>query len=73
MEALTSFGLSHQDKSKSNFQFSEHGVGLKLACLRLAQSTLIITKTKPSYECGVSIYNVSFGLLSTDFMKKADA
>ena len=74
MEALTSFGSSIKgNKSKSDFNFSEHGVGLKLNSLRLAQSTLIISKTKPTYEFGTSSFYLSFGLLSTEFMKKADS
>jgi hypothetical protein len=72
MEVLTSFGCNFS-KVKSNFAFSEHGVGLKLACLRLAGSSLIITKTKPVTEYGMQTFYISFGLLSHDFMKKADS
>lgn len=72
MQVLTSFGGT-VSKNKSDYNFSEHGVGLKLACLRLASTTLIITKTKPIYECGTSSCYVSFGLLSNDFIKKADS
>jgi hypothetical protein len=72
MDVLTSFGYNSV-KSKSNYCFSEHGIGLKLSCLRLAATTLIVTKTKPVIECGIASYFVSFGLLSHDFMKKADS
>lgn len=72
MDVLTSFGYNSV-KSKSDFCFSEHGIGLKLACLRLASTSLIVTKTKPIIECGMQSFFVSFGLLSHDFMKKADA
>lgn len=72
MDVLTSFGYNSV-KSKSNYCFSEHGIGLKLSCLRLASSTLIITKTKPVVECGMQSCFISFGLLSHDFMKKADS
>jgi hypothetical protein len=73
MDSLTSFGTSNGPiKSKSAFSFSEHGVGLKLNSLRLALSTLIITKTKPVSEFGSIVYYLSIGLLSTEFMKKAD-
>ena len=72
MEVLTSFG-HNQAKTKSNYCFSEHGVGLKLACLRLASTSLVITKTKPTFDCGTSSFYISFGLLSSDFLKKADS
>jgi Histidine kinase-, DNA gyrase B-, and HSP90-like ATPase len=72
MDALTSFG-SNNGKSKSDFNFSEHGVGLKLACLRLASSTLIISKTRPVSEFGTTSYYLSIALLSSEFMKKADS
>lgn len=72
MEALTTFGTaSNASKSKSSHVFAEHGVGIKLNSLRLAQSTLIITRTKPVHDCGSTTFHVSFGLLSTDFMKQA--
>lgn len=55
MEALTTFGHSNlKQKVKSDYLFSEHGIGMKLNCLRLAQTTLIITKTKPYYDCGTA-------------------
>jgi hypothetical protein len=44
----------------------------ELNSLRLASSTLIITKTKPVSEFGSILYYLSIGLLSTEFMKKAD-
>ena len=74
MEALTSFGSNNlAGKTKSDFIFSEHGLGLKLSCLRLASNSLIISKTKPIYDCGTAISFISVGLLSTEFIKKADA
>ena len=74
MEALTSVGTSRVNvKSKSSFNLSEHGIGIKLNSLRLAATTLIITKTKPTFEPGTQTYFISIGLLSTEFMKKTDA
>jgi hypothetical protein len=73
METLTSFGSSTKPTTKSDFIFSEHGIGLKLCALRLAQSTLIITKTRPVTEYGTTSHYLSFGLLSSEFMKKADS
>jgi hypothetical protein len=46
---------------------------MKLNSLRLAASTLIISRTKPVYEFGTAVYFISIGLLSSDFMKKADS
>lgn len=54
MESLTSFGCSNLLQFKEEYNFSEHGVNLKLAALRLAKSALIITKTKPVIEFGSS-------------------
>lgn len=71
MEALTSFGTASGTKSKSNYSFSEHGMGLKVNSFRLAQTTLIISRTKPVYDCGSSTFFISFGLLSTEFMRQA--
>ena len=73
MEALTSIGQSKKNQNKSDFSFSEHGIGLKLNSLRLAQSTLIITKTRPVSEFGTTSHFLSFGLISSEFMKKADS
>lgn len=65
MELLTSFGSSNvNQKSKSDYGFSEHGLGLKLACLRLASSSLIITKTRPVSEFGTTSFYLSIALLS---------
>ena len=46
---------------------------MKLNSLRLAQSTLIITKTRPVSEYGTTTHYLSFGLISSEFMKKADS
>ncbi len=73
MEALTSFGQGSGKLSKSDFSFSEHGIGLKLACLKLGQSSLIITKTRPTTEFGTTSFYISIGLISSEFMKKADS
>jgi hypothetical protein len=48
---------------------SEHGIGLKINSLRLASSTLIITKTRPVIEYGCSTSFLSIALLSTSFLK----
>jgi|LauGreDrversion4_2_1035121.scaffolds.fasta_scaffold44368_2 hypothetical protein len=73
METLTSFGQAFKPQNKSDFSFSEHGIGLKLNALRLAQSTLIITKSRPVSEFGTTSHFLSFGLVSIEFMKKADS
>lgn len=54
MEVLTSFGSSNLLNIKSDYNFSEHGINLKLSALRLANNALIITKTKPIVEYGSS-------------------
>jgi hypothetical protein len=67
-DALTSFGQSlnaEQKGIKSEFQLSEHGIGLKLNGLRLAQNVLVISKTNPVNNYGNVIQYLSFGLLST--------
>lgn len=74
MEALTSFGSQNANqKNKSDFGFSEHGIGLKIACLRLASSSLIITKTRPVSEFGTTSFFLTIALLSSDFMKRSDS
>ena len=74
MEVLTSFGATSLiSKNKSEHNYAEHGVGLKLNCLRLARTSLIITKTRPVLEFGMLSYYISFSLISSDFMKKADS
>ena len=39
----------------------------------MASSSLIITKTKPISDCGTVSFYISIGLLSSDFIKNADA
>lgn len=63
-EMLTSFGPNILCNFKSDFNFQEHGISLKLSALRLASTTLIITKTKPTYEYGRSEQYLSIALLS---------
>jgi sensor histidine kinase regulating citrate/malate metabolism len=36
MEAVTTFGISAKSKTKSEFNFTEHGISLKVNSLRLA-------------------------------------
>lgn len=52
MECLTSFGGSNLSTFKSDYNLSEHGIGLKLDGFRLGSTVLIITKTKPVVEFG---------------------
>ena len=66
---MTTFGTSNTLKFKSDYNLSEHGVGLKLSGLRLANTILIVTKTKPIVEYGSSSSFLSIGLLSTHFIK----
>mmetsp|Transcript_7283 Transcript_7283/g.6430 ORF Transcript_7283/g.6430 Transcript_7283/m.6430 type:complete len:102 (+) Transcript_7283:2444-2749(+) len=46
MDALTSFG-GPTLPFKSDYNFSEHGIGLKLNSMRLGSTLLIISKTQP--------------------------
>lgn len=64
MEALTSFGGSTLPNFKSDYNLSEHGIGLKLDGFRLGSTILIITKTKPVVEYGSHSQYLSIGLLS---------
>ena len=70
MEALTSFGSSNIYKFKSDYNLSEHGIGLKLNSLRLAQTILIITKTNPIIEYGSATSFLSIAMLSLNFIKE---
>lgn len=51
MEALTTFG-SNFPIFKSDYNLSEHGIGFKFNALRLANTVLIISKTKPITDLG---------------------
>jgi hypothetical protein len=73
MEVLTSFGSSNILTFKSDFNLSEHGINMKLAVLRLAQNTLIITKTKPVIEFGSSTQYMSIALLSFKFIQDTNS
>ena len=48
-------------------------MGVKLNALRLASTTLIITKTKPSFNYGSNTQFLSFGLLSNSFLKETSS
>lgn len=54
MEVLTSFGSNNILTFKSDYNFSEHGINMKLSLLRLSDTTIIISKTKPVVEYGSS-------------------
>lgn len=71
MDVLTSFGSENILKFKSEFNFSEFGVNLKLSLLRLSDTTIIISKTKPVIEYGSSTQYLSIALLSLEFIKDA--
>lgn len=71
MDVLTSFGSENILKFKSEFNFSEFGVNLKLSLLRLSDTTIIISKTKPVIEYGSSSQYLSIALLSIEFIKDA--
>ena len=50
-DALTSFGKSSNiSLPKNDFILCEHGMSLKLNALRLGDTVLIISKTKPQIE-----------------------
>eukprot|EP00347_Sterkiella_histriomuscorum_P007476 403348772 len=73
MEVLTSFGSSNLLNIKSDYNFSEHGINLKICALRLANNALIITKTKPIVEYGSTSQYLSIALLSIKFVEDASS
>ena len=63
MDALSSFGGSTLG-FKNDHNMSEHGIGLKLNALRLGNTLLIISKTKPTNDYGSMTSYLTIGLLS---------
>jgi len=45
-QSLTQFGMEPTRANKNGpFDFGEHGIGFKIACLRLGQTCLLLSKT----------------------------
>ena len=66
---LTQFGQDNLRSYQSGpFDLAEHGIGLKLASLRLGKNCLILSKTSPQAQIGVQYFSVA--LFSVDFVKK---
>ncbi len=53
-EVLRQFGKEPLRVNQNGpFDFAEHGVGLKIATLRLGRTALIISKTSPEDQIGI--------------------
>lgn len=52
---------------KNDFILCEHGMSLKLNSLRLGDTVLIISKTKPAMDGNIMVQYLSIGLLSLKF------